>query len=168
MALIDTVKPRLGIFYSDTNKNAEIQSMIDGAVSYFGEAGWNIDADSPSNTAVEAVILYCKMAQSTDPDQFANHPVLMSFILQGRTQPSTIATPTATPAGGTYTETQNVTLECSTLYTDIYYTTDGTTPTKESTLYTGTIAISETTTLKVKAFRYGWYDSDVLTVTYTF
>ncbi len=84
MALIDTIKPRLGIFYSDTNKDAEIQSMVDGALAYFVNAGWKIDAASPTPTAIEAVVLYCKMAQSTDPELLTNHPVLMSFIAQGR------------------------------------------------------------------------------------
>lgn len=82
MALIDTVKPRLGVFYSDAAKNAEIQSMIDGATLYFKGAGWDISI--PDALAVEAVVLYCKMAQSTDPSQLTNHPVLLSFIAQGR------------------------------------------------------------------------------------
>jgi hypothetical protein len=58
--------------------------MIDGAVAYFTGAGWNIDSASPSALAVEAVILYCKMAQSTDPAALTNHPVLISYIAQGR------------------------------------------------------------------------------------
>ena len=82
MALIDQVKPRLGVFYSDANKDAEIQSMIDGATLYFKGAGWDISA--PDALAVEAVTLYCKMAQSTDPAQLTTHPVLLSFIAQGR------------------------------------------------------------------------------------
>jgi len=82
MALIDQVKPRLGVFYSEANKDAEIQGMIDGATAYFKGAGWDIS--TPDALAVEAVVLYCKMAQSTDPAQLVNHPVLLSFIAQGR------------------------------------------------------------------------------------
>lgn len=82
MALIDDVKPRLGVYYSDANKDAEIQGMIDGATAYFKGAGW--DVSTPDSLAVEAVVLYCKMAQSTDPAQLTNHPVLLSFIAQGR------------------------------------------------------------------------------------
>lgn len=83
MALIDSVRPRLGVFYSDPQKDAEIQTMIDGAVLYFRGAGWEVGSH-PNALAVEAVALYCKMAQSTDPAQFTNHPVLLSFIAQGR------------------------------------------------------------------------------------
>lgn len=82
--LLDQVKPRLGVFYSDANKDAEIQGMIDGAVEFFKGAGWNIDVYMPTALAVEAIILYGKMAQSTDPSQLINHPVLVAFIAQGR------------------------------------------------------------------------------------
>ena len=84
MALIDSVRPRIGVFYIDPTKDAEIQSMIDGAVAYFAGAGWRIDTEFPAPLAVEAVVLYCKMAQSTDPTLLTNHPVLLSFIAQGR------------------------------------------------------------------------------------
>jgi hypothetical protein len=168
LALIDQVKPRLGVFYSEANKDAEIQGMIDGAVAYFLGAGWAIDTSAPSALAVEAVVLYCKMAQSTDPAQLMNHPVLLSFVTQGRTQPSTVATPAATPPGGSYAAAQSVELECSTLEADIYYTLDGTDPTEESDLYSGAITIpaGATIVIKAKAFRYGWYDSAVMTETY--
>lgn len=86
MALLDKIKPRLGVFYSEVNKDAEIQGMIDGAVAYFQGAGWAIDTAAPSPLAVEAIVLYCKMAQSTDPIQLSNHPVLISFIAQGRSE----------------------------------------------------------------------------------
>ena len=84
MALIDSVRPRIGVFYSDEAKDTEIQSMIAGAVAHFQGAGWKIDPAAPSPVAVEAVILYCKMAQSTEPAQLTNHPVLISYIAQGR------------------------------------------------------------------------------------
>jgi len=82
MTLLNDIKPRLGVFYSDTNKDLEVQSMIDGAIAYFKGAGW--DVSIPSSLSSEAIILYCKMAQSTDPSLLINHPVLISFIAQGR------------------------------------------------------------------------------------
>jgi hypothetical protein len=85
MALLDDVKRRLGVFYSEAEKDAEIQQMIDAATEYFKGAGWKIESSAPSSLATEAVVLYCKMAQSTDPAQLTNHPVLTSMIAQGRT-----------------------------------------------------------------------------------
>ena len=84
MALLDDIKVRLGIYYSESNKDLEIQQMIEGAVEYFRGAGWDIDILSLSAMAKEAIILYCKMAQSTDPALLTHHPVLTSMILQGR------------------------------------------------------------------------------------
>lgn len=84
MTLLELVKPRIGVFYAESGKDAEVKQMIDGAVAYFKGAGWEIDPASPKPTAVEAVILYCKMAQSTDPALLTNHPVLLSFVAQGR------------------------------------------------------------------------------------
>lgn len=82
MGLLDDVKIRLGVFYSEANKDAEIMQMISGAESYFKGAGW--DVSTPSALSTEAIVLYCKMAQSTDPSQLTNHPVLISFIAQNR------------------------------------------------------------------------------------
>ena len=84
MTLIADVKPRIGVFYTEATKDAEVQGMIDGAVDYFKNAGWVIDITNPTPAAVEAIILYCKMAQSTDPALLTNHPVLISMIGQGR------------------------------------------------------------------------------------
>lgn len=83
MALLDDVKIRLGVFYSETNKDAEIQGMIDAATQYFLGAGWDVST-SPTTLSTEAIVLYCKMAQSTDPALLTNHPVLISFITQNR------------------------------------------------------------------------------------
>jgi hypothetical protein len=83
MALLDDVKRRLGVFYSEAEKDAEIQQMIDAATEYFKGAGWDIGS-TPSSLAIEAIVLYCKMAQSTDPAMLVNHPVLLSFIAQSR------------------------------------------------------------------------------------
>ena len=84
MALIDSVKPRIGVFYSTPEKDKEVQGMINGALGIFKGGGWVIDPTSPPPEAVEAVILYCKMAQNTDPAALANHPVIISLIAQGR------------------------------------------------------------------------------------
>ena len=83
MAVLDEVKRRIGVFYSDAAKDAEVQGMIAAATEYFKNAGWDV-GPVPSPLAVEAIVLYCKMAQSTDPAQLTNHPVLIAFIAQGR------------------------------------------------------------------------------------
>jgi hypothetical protein len=80
---------------------------------------------------------------------------------------SKVATPTASPAAGTFNTVQTVTLSCSTTGAAIYYTTDGTTPTASSALYSNAISIGATTTLKAIAINNGMEDGDLLTAVYT-
>lgn len=78
-----------------------------------------------------------------------------------------VATPTFNPGEGSFTEAQDVEISTTTEDATIYYTTDGSTPTEESTEYTGAITIEETTTIKAIAVKDGMSDSDVATATYT-
>lgn len=77
------------------------------------------------------------------------------------------ATPTASPAAGSYADTQTVTLSTAPTGATIHFTTDGSDPVIESILYSEPISISDTTTLKARAFKSGYADSDVLTASYT-
>lgn len=73
----------------------------------------------------------------------------------------------ASPAGGTFATTQSVTLTSPTPGASIYYTTDGTDPTPSSTLYTGAISVSATTTLKAIAVESGTPASTITTEIFT-
>ena len=88
-----------------------------------------------------------------------------------RTPPAqNAATPTFSPAAGTYTSVQSVTLSTTTAGASIYYTTDGTTPTNTSTLYSPAtpISVSTTTTINAIAAEAPEYlNSSVATATYT-
>lgn len=86
---------------------------------------------------VFAVFSICLLALTLSSVSFAAKPVT------DRTAPIT----TATPAAGTYTTAQNVTLTVNEPATT-YYTTNGATPTTSSTVYSAPIAIASTTTLK--------------------
>ncbi|HTB81244.1 MAG TPA: chitobiase/beta-hexosaminidase C-terminal domain-containing protein, partial [Opitutaceae bacterium] len=82
--------------------------------------------------------------------------------------PQQAAAPTFSPAAGTYTSAQSVTISTSTGGASIRYTTDGSTPSETAgTLYSGPIGISSTTTLKAIAYESGFTDSPVTSGTYT-
>jgi len=79
----------------------------------------------------------------------------------------TAATPTFSPAPGTYNTDQSVEISDTTPNSTIYYTTDGTTPTTSSTKYTEALAVSATETIKAIAVAPMYYQSAVATATYT-
>ena len=83
----------------------------------------------------------------------------------GTTQ--TVAAPVFSPAAGTYTSAQSVTITSATSGAEIRYTTDGSEPTTSSSLYTAPLTISTTTTVKAKAFKSGMTASVTATATYT-
>ncbi len=62
------------------------------------------------------------------------------------------AKPTMSVAPGFYTGTQNVTIATTDGTATIYYTTDGTTPTTASTVYSGPVSITSTTVLRARCF----------------
>lgn len=76
--------------------------------------------------------------------------------------------PTFLTEPGTFTRGFNLYMSCETEGAEIYYTTDGTTPSDKSNLYTsGGIVISNTTTVKAVAIKDG-IKSSVVEGTYTY
>ena len=80
---------------------------------------------------------------------------------------ATAATPSFSPAGGTFSSAQTVTLYSSTSGATIYYTTNGTTPSTSSTKYTGPITVSATETIHAIAVLSGDNNSAVGSAAYT-
>ena len=81
--------------------------------------------------------------------------------------PAQAATPTFSPVPGTYTASQSVTISDTTPGTTIYYTTNGTTPTTSSTVYSGPITVSSSETLEAIATASGYVTSIVATGAYS-
>ena len=69
------------------------------------------------------------------------------------------ATPTFSPAAGTYTSAQTVTISTTTPSATIYYTTNGSTPTTSSAVYSGAITVSATETVEAIAVATGYSTS---------
>jgi hypothetical protein len=79
----------------------------------------------------------------------------------------TVATPTFSPGGGSFTTAQSVTISDATAGASIHFTTNGSTPTASSTLYTGPVTIASTSTLQAIAVASGLTNSAVASATYT-
>ncbi len=151
----------------------KIQGAVIGAINtsnntpiYQGESTINIfkipvvegllEGDSINVTAIIGCFNAAQLRVNSASDVEFTHPTLQ-----------TVATPTFSPAEGTYNEAQTVTIACETDGATIYYTIDGTVPTPNSTVYSAAITISETTTVKAIATKEGMNDSEIATATYT-
>jgi formylglycine-generating enzyme required for sulfatase activity len=95
------------------------------------------------------------------------HDIIEHNSIIAEAEQRLVSTPTFSPAGGTYTSTQNVALSCTTSGATIRYTTNGSEPTSSSTAYSSPINVSSTTTIKAKAFKDGWTPSATESATYT-
>ncbi len=80
---------------------------------------------------------------------------------------SAAAAPSFSPAAGTYTASQTVTISTTTPGAKIYYTTNGTAPTTSSSVYSGPITVSSSETLEAIAAETGYTTSSVATAGYT-
>lgn len=77
-----------------------------------------------------------------------------------------VATPTFSPVAGSYTGTQSVTVSSATSGATFYYTVNGSTPTRSSTLYAGPISVAASETVKVLAVKAGYSDSAIASAAY--
>ncbi len=94
--------------------------------------------------------------------------MVVAFLPAGNQNSQPVATPTFSPAAGTYGVAQSVTISDVTAGAQIYYTTDGSIPSTASTLYDGTaIVVSTTTTIQAIAVASGLPNSAVGSATYT-
>src|ERR1019366_6335998 len=83
----------------------------------------------------------------------------------GKCKP-TLTTPTISPNGGYFTNSVTVTLAGTTLGTSLYYTLDNSTPSTNSTLYAAPFVVTNTTAVKVLAFKAGAVPSAVVSATF--
>jgi len=104
------------------------------------------DGNSWFEGAVGKVAVY---NYALSASQISNHYTAMTTASTSSTTVTDTTPPTvsASPVSGTYTSAQSVTLTASEPST-IYYTTDGSTPTTSSTIYSSPISIGTSTTLK--------------------
>jgi hypothetical protein len=75
-------------------------------------------------------------------------------------------TPAISPEGNMYPSAQSVSLSVNSNFAEIYYTTDGSIPTKSSHLYSNPVFIGETTVIKARAFENGKLPGKVITHTF--
>jgi hypothetical protein len=134
---------------------ADIHYTLDGTTPVASSAKYSSPISIGTITTLKAIAVKSDMTNSDILTE--TYTIVPAQVIQ----------PTATPAGGSYTSAQTVTLSTATTGATIRYTLDGTDPTTSSSLYSLSISIRETTTLKAIALKAGMTNSDILAETYT-
>jgi carbohydrate binding protein with CBM56 domain/chitobiase/beta-hexosaminidase-like protein len=112
----------------------------------------------PSGFVLEYWFTYEKSGPQFDTPHFT--------YTQGGSSSGAVATPTFSPAAGSYPTAQSVTLATATAGASIRYTLDGSTPTASSTLYTGPINVASSTTVSAIGVATGVSSSAVASASY--
>ncbi|MBR3512790.1 MAG: M6 family metalloprotease domain-containing protein [Bacteroidaceae bacterium] len=137
--------------YQTTKKNGETYFTEAGAANDpfpYGKVNAFGRTTTPAATFYNKNIDGTKYLDSSVENITQNADGTISFQFRGA---SNIATPQFSPKAGRYAEPQLISITCATDGTTIYYTTDGTTPTTASTVFTEPFTVSETTVVKAIA-----------------
>ena len=153
---------------SISNKNATyvISDIVAGVpqnemIIYRGKYIDGADFTSADQIHVgDRVVVSGSISQYKSVNQMAQGNQIKSIVAPA------VAAPTFTPDGGGFVVSTEVSIACSTASSTVYYTTNGTNPTKSSTEYTAAIPLSATTTIKAIAY-VGEESSLVVSKTFT-
>lgn len=159
--LMSKINLDVSVIYNDKTNNIYSGQMID------------INKTEPSPvTLIKLPAGKSALFQATIsvPAEFDNKyadfkiPILWKFYVSD--SGLKVDTPIANPIGDTYDDSQLVELTCSTDGATIYYTTDGKTPTKKSSIYTNKIKVDRNTVIKAYAVKEEYEDSDIMNEEY--
>ena len=144
--------------YNGTALSLTITDLVTGAN---WSTSWtiNIPATIGGNTA------YVGFTAGTG--QVSATQNILSWTYYAGSATPTAATPSFSPGTGTYASAQSVTVSDATSGATIYYTTNGSTPTTASAVYSGPITVSATETLQAIAIASGYSTSAVGSAAYT-
>ncbi len=146
--------PTMSVAAGTYDNNQSVTLTSAGADSIY----YTTDGSTPDNTKT----LYSgaiTISATTTLQAIAIKANYSNSAIASATYTLTAATPALGVAAGTYTSAQSVTLSSTTSGAAIRYTTDGSTPTGASTLYSGAVAVSSTQTLKAIAIKAGYTNS---------
>jgi hypothetical protein len=123
-----TFSPNQNVTLSTTTSSANIYYTLDGSVPTPASTLYMDPIVINTDTTVHAIASAAGFVQSAVSSA--------SFTFSGQTP-----TVSFMPGGGTYTSAQTVTISDTDTTAKLYYTTDGSTPTASSNLYTGPIQV---------------------------
>lgn len=146
-----------------TPQTVTIADATAGATIYYTTDGTVPTTSSPKYTGPFTVSTKTTVGAIAAEAGYLNSAIAgTEYIFQTNVTP-----PVFSPAAGTYSAAQSVTITDHTAGATIYYTTNGTAPTTASTKYTGPIAVSSTETIEAIGVASALKNSVVSSATYT-
>jgi hypothetical protein len=140
---------------SDANSSATIYYTTNNTMPTTSSPVYSSPIQVSATTTIQAIAVVS--GDGTSPVAIGTYTISVP----------TVATPTFSPAPGTYSSPQSVALSDATTGATIYYTTDGVTPTTSSPVYNSPIPVDATTTIEAIAVKSGYNNSAVASGTYT-
>jgi hypothetical protein len=159
------ITPPTGTF--TTAQSATISDSTSGATIYYTTNGTTPTTASPVYSKAFTVSSTTTVEAMAAASGYINSNVATSTITINVPPEQQVATPVITPPTGTFTTAQSATISDSTSGATIYYTTNGTTPTTASPVYSKAFTVSSTTTVEAMAAASGYINSNVATSTIT-
>ena len=144
------------VILSTSTDGATIHYTTDGSEPTSSSAEYTAPIEVTAEMTIKAVAVKDGMLDSEVMEE--HYTVLM---------PAQVAQPVADPIGGSVPSGATVTLGTSTDGATIYYTTDGSEPTRSSAGYTAPIEVTVEMTIKAVAVKDGMLDSEVMEEHYT-
>jgi uncharacterized repeat protein (TIGR03803 family) len=146
-----------------TPQTVTITDATAGATIYYTTDGTSPTTASPKYTGPFVIATKTTVGAIAAETGYLNSAVNgVEYIFQ-----TTVTPPAFSPAAGTYSAAQSVTITDHTAGATIYYTTNGTTPTTASTKYTVPITVSSTETIEAIGAAPALNNSIVSSATYT-
>jgi hypothetical protein len=159
-ALSPTFSPVSGTFSTPT-VTVTLADSTPGAVIYYTTNGTTPTTSSAKYSAP------LTLSASTTIQAIAVASGLSNSSAASATYTVAVLSPTFSPAPGSYSSTQTVSLSDATPGDAIYYTTDGSTPTTSSAVYGAPLTVSANMTIKAIGAAAGYTNSAVSSATYT-
>jgi uncharacterized repeat protein (TIGR03803 family) len=148
------------VILTEPTPGSTIYYTVDGDVPVVGN-GDTLEYTGPFNVTQSSVVQ--AIAVFSPADSSLNSLVSSASFFIGATIPA----PTITPGSSVFVTSESVTLSDVNTAASIYYTTDGTTPTKSSTLYTGPITVLGTEKIQAIAAEDNYLTSPIASASFT-
>ena len=160
-AAAPVIDPNGGTFTGE--QTVAITCETEGARIYYTTDGGDPTADSTLYTGAFTLTESATVKAIAVKDGCSASEIVTATF----TKAEPAAAPVIDPKGGTFTGEQTVTITCETEGARIYYTTDGSDPTADSTLYTGAFTLTASATVKAVAVKDGCPASEIVTAAFT-